>query len=179
MCVCVCVGGGGFSHIARSWQSSISIYLSIYLSIYVCIRACLKLRYRCHGPALFDFSLHLEIIDLYIPVSSSCLKWCPTLRGLHSPEVRKHCQIISPVISGNRLLRQTRRAAGSSHTIHVQRTCRDADSNGPPVNQQSREHPLYSLVASTAAATTTTTTKNRKRDKELELELENFILQGL
>ena len=27
--------------------------------------------------------------------SSPCLKWCPTLKELHSPRVRKHCQIIS------------------------------------------------------------------------------------
>ena len=27
--------------------------------------------------------------------SSPCLKWCPTLKRLHSPGVRKHCQIIS------------------------------------------------------------------------------------
>ena len=27
--------------------------------------------------------------------SSPCQKWCPTLKELHSPRVRKHCQIIS------------------------------------------------------------------------------------
>ena len=26
--------------------------------------------------------------------SNPCLKWCPTLRGLHSPGVRKRCQMI-------------------------------------------------------------------------------------
>ena len=47
----------------------------------------------------------------HMPVcrSSPYLKWCPTLRGLHSLEVRKHCHIISPVISGNRLLGVTMR----------------------------------------------------------------------
>ena len=58
---------------------------------------CLKDWY-CHRPVLFDCCLHSEIMDLYIymPVcrSSPCLKWCPTLKGLHSPGVRKHCQMI-------------------------------------------------------------------------------------
>ena len=42
-----------FSHIARSWQSSIYI------------GPCLKVWY-CHRPELFDCRLHSEIMDLYI-----------------------------------------------------------------------------------------------------------------
>ena len=75
-----------FSRIESSWQSSICN-----------TGPCLKVWY-CR--------LHSEIMDLHMPVyrSSPCLKWCPTLRGLHSSGERKHCQMIFSVISGNRLL---------------------------------------------------------------------------
>jgi len=76
----------------HSWQSSIYIYIG----------PCLKVWYN-HKPALFTCCLHSEIMDLYMPLyrSSPCLKWSPTLRGLHRPGVRKPSQMI---ISGNRLL---------------------------------------------------------------------------
>ena len=54
---------------------------------------------------LSPFWNHGPIYPVYR--SSPCLKWCPILRGLHSPEVRKHCQIISPVISGFEPIRLT------------------------------------------------------------------------
>ena len=77
--------------IARSWQSSIII------------GPCLKVWY-CHRPALFDFHLHSEITDLYMPVyrSSPCQRsgavwksrwtsWAPVPNKLTvSVDVKQH-----------------------------------------------------------------------------------------
>ena len=67
------------------------------LAVQYSIGPCLKVWY-CHRPALFDCRLHSGM-DQYMPVYRSSPEWCSTAGA-------SLFRIISPVISGNRLLFQ-------------------------------------------------------------------------
>ena len=74
-------GGGGGGSVSRAERAAGS-------PIYIYIDPCLKVWYFHRLPPTFtDYRLHSEIMDLYY--ASPCRKWCPTIRGLHSPGVRK------------------------------------------------------------------------------------------
>ena len=72
-----------FSLITRSWQSSIYNNRSMPEGLILSQTSAFRLLppFSNHGP-----------IYMLVYRSSPCLKWCQTLRGLHSPGVRKHCQ---------------------------------------------------------------------------------------
>ena len=70
---------------------------SAHLAVQYSIGPCLKVWY-CHRPALFEFRLHSEIMDLYMLVVRV---WNDVL-----PQGASLFRIVSPVISGNRLLKE-------------------------------------------------------------------------